>query len=156
MAENEEKIGGNISLVGFGKLEPAEIIVVKKLVGTYVRKLSEIANYKELKIRLKQTKHAKSFIHEIDGEAIITESKAEEEGKNLRLNSNISDRNLYSALTKVLDNLIKQAEDRVRGSMERGKKIKRREGKEKIKEKQEEEKEEEKTKETIREDILEK
>ena len=53
--KGEEKLGGNIVLSGF-QLEPIEMIVVKKIVGTYTKKISEKTDYQELKVGLKQSR----------------------------------------------------------------------------------------------------
>jgi len=39
--EEDMQLGGQIVLSGFKELKPAEIIVVKKLVGSYARKFSD-------------------------------------------------------------------------------------------------------------------
>ena len=46
------KLGGNILLDGCDNLEPATLIVLKKMVGNYARKISEKANFDELRINL--------------------------------------------------------------------------------------------------------
>ncbi|MBI5148366.1 hypothetical protein HZA33_01675 [Candidatus Pacearchaeota archaeon] len=125
MADQEDKLGGNISLINFGVLEPAELIVVKKIVGTYVKKLSERANYKSLKLRLKQSEHGKSFLHEIDAEAIIVASQSED-GKNIVLSSSANDRSLFSALSEVLEKIISQTEHTSRSTKQVGGEMKRR------------------------------
>ena len=35
------KLGGNIELKGFNEVEPAQLVVVKKMVGSYVRKITD-------------------------------------------------------------------------------------------------------------------
>jgi len=44
------KLGGNIVLDGCDNVEPATLIVLKKMVGNYARKISEKNVYDELKI----------------------------------------------------------------------------------------------------------
>lgn len=46
------ELGGNIKLDGFENLEPALLIVVKKVVGNFARQYSEKTNVKELLINL--------------------------------------------------------------------------------------------------------
>ncbi len=123
MSGAEETLGGNITLIGF-KLEPMEAAVVKKIVGNYVRKLIEKADYKSLKLRLKQHQHGKGFLHEIEAEAVITASGGKQEGENRVLNSTISDYNLFSALSNVLENLLAEAEHRTRDTKEIGEEMK--------------------------------
>jgi hypothetical protein len=35
------ELGGNIELVGFRELEPSKLVVVKKIVGNYARKMAD-------------------------------------------------------------------------------------------------------------------
>lgn len=122
------RTGGEITLINF-KLEPREITVVKKIAGSYVRKLREAANYKEVKLRLKKHQHGKSFLYEVEAEAIMTSGKKRdeksEEGKNIVLNANSTDYNLYSALADVLEKISSQAGHKSRTTKERGLEIKK-------------------------------
>ncbi len=123
MSETEETLGGNITLIGF-KLEPMEIAVVKKIVGNCVRKLIEKADYKSLKLRLKQHQHGKSFLHEVGAEAVVTSLSGKHEGGNRILSSTVSDYNLFTALSNVLENILAEAEHRIRHAKEIGEEMK--------------------------------
>ena len=109
--EIEEKLGGNITLINF-KLEPIELIVVKKIVGNYAKKMSEKGGYKELKLRLKQREHGKSFLHELNAEAII--SKNREVGEEIILSSSAQDYNLFNALAGVMEKLLNEADGKLK------------------------------------------
>ncbi len=98
----EVKLGGDIILMGFS-LDPAEMIVVKKIVGHYANKIGEKTSYNEIKVRLRQHQKNKSFLHEIT--AHISTNKGE-------LISNIEDKNLYSALSGALDKVYNQVENK--------------------------------------------
>ncbi|MBU1201721.1 MAG: hypothetical protein KJ583_06435 [Nanoarchaeota archaeon] len=93
------ELGGNITLVGFRDLEPAELIVVKKVVGTYARKMSDtVESFENLTVTLKEVhKTPKSQKYEIHAK-LLAKGKA--------YNSESVDRNLFvvldSALKKVL------------------------------------------------------
>jgi len=93
------RLGGNIVLVGFS-LDPAEMIVTKKIIGNYAKKISENIEYKELKINLKKTQKAKSFSHEIKVDANLG-------GKTL-LGEAVNN-NLYTALSEAMDKVFEQA-----------------------------------------------
>ena len=97
---NELELGGNILLAGFS-LEPSEMIVVKKIVGHYAKKISEKTDYQDIKITLKKVEKAKSFLHEV--------SVSAKTGKKI-LASEITHRNLYSALSSALDKVYVEAE----------------------------------------------
>lgn len=98
-SETDEQLGGNIVLSGFS-LEPIEMIVVKKIAGTYAKKISEKIQYQELKITLKQAEKNKMFLH-----TIHVQVKA---GRGIE---SISEhKNLYSALSDALEKAYAQAE----------------------------------------------
>jgi len=106
-SENEElKLGGNIILVGFS-LEPTEMIVVKKIIGNYTKKISEKIDYQDIKITLRQTEKAKSFLHEVEISA------STEKGI---LAADTVDHNLYTALSEALEKVYSQAEHKERTS----------------------------------------
>lgn len=50
------ELGGNIKLDGFETLEPAKLIVVKKIVGNYAKVISEKLTFSEFLVTLKDTK----------------------------------------------------------------------------------------------------
>jgi len=101
---NGLQLGGNILLVGFS-LEPSEMIVVKKIVGHYAKKISEKISYEEIKITLKQTEKAKLFIHEIAAKVNA--------GKSI-LAADTTNHNLYTALSEALEKVYSQAEHKER------------------------------------------
>lgn len=125
MPENNTTLGGNISLINFGSLEQSELIIVKKLVGTYVKKISEKTSYKSLKLRLKQVEHGKSFLHKIDAEAMVTAAQTEDKGKNIILSASTENRNLFSALAEVLEKISSEADHKTRSTKQVGSEIKR-------------------------------
>src|SRR3989344_8111480 len=66
-SDSVQELGGNITLVGFKELETSEIIVVKKVVGSYARKMSDSSsNFENLTVTLKTVhKTAKSEKYEV-------------------------------------------------------------------------------------------
>ncbi len=49
------ELGGHIKLEGFHELEPAKLIVIKKIVGNYAKKMSEdLSEFSELLLEMKQ------------------------------------------------------------------------------------------------------
>ncbi len=95
----EIKLGGNIVLVGFS-LDPAEMIIVKKIVGHYAKKISEKTEYTQIKVTLKQTQKQQSFLHKIN-------AKIESQSGNFA--SEVEERNLYSGLSDALEKVYNQA-----------------------------------------------
>ena len=92
----EIKLGGNISLVGFDQLDNAELVIIKKIVGNSIKKMSESGDYKEMKITLVQHPHGKSFKHEVEASAFFAEG---------RFASNITERNLFTAVSEVCEKI---------------------------------------------------
>ena len=41
MAEEDLQLGGNITLGGFKEVEPAKMVVVKKMVGNYIKRVQD-------------------------------------------------------------------------------------------------------------------
>ena len=89
------ELGGNITLVGFKELENGELIVVKKIVGSYARKMADAStNFENLTVTLK---------------AVHKTPKSEKYELHARLLDNghlytgeITDRNLFVALDTCL------------------------------------------------------
>ena len=113
-------LGGSISLVGFGFLEQVELVVVKKIVGNFVRKLNEQSDYKSLVMELKQHKKGKTFLHEISANAKVND---------LLLSANLSDYNLYSCINKVSEKMLSELSHHKRTPKDIGEQIKRNQGK---------------------------
>jgi hypothetical protein len=92
-------LGGNIELVGFKQVSLADVIVVKKLVGHYTRKIQEHSqNFEKIQIVLKE-------IHKIDNNAKHDiHVKAIDNGKVFA--SEIVDKNLFIALDNTLKKVL--------------------------------------------------
>ncbi len=102
---NEElKLGGNITLSGFS-LEPVEMIVVKKIIGNYAKKISEKTDYQDIRVILKKTQKAKTFLHEISVSAKTSKKILAADSVN---------HNLYTALSEALNKIYSQAEHKER------------------------------------------
>lgn len=114
-----------------------EQIVVKKLVGTCVKKLMGIGNYESSRIILHSHKHSQSFLHEIKAEVVLRQG--ESNGKHILLNSEVTDRNLYSALSEVLGKIVREAENRLMSTKDAGEGMIRKQKKEQAKSPKEEE-----------------
>jgi hypothetical protein len=96
--DDDMELGGKISLSGFKEIKPAELIVVKKIIGGYARKFSDgLKNYESLHVYLKAVhKTPGSEKYEIHGKLLFD--------GNLKV-SEIVDRNLFVALDSVLKKL---------------------------------------------------
>lgn len=85
------ELGGNIKLENFENLDPIKLVVVKKVVGNYAKKISEKHVFQELKLILTA---------EFKVEAVLTKDSKETKADS-------SDKNLFYALNQALDNLTK-------------------------------------------------
>ena len=100
--DEDIELGGKISLSGFKEVKPAELVVVKKLIGSYARKFSDtLEGYESLHIYLKAVhKTPGSEKYEIHGKLIF--------GGKVKV-SEITDRNLFVAIDSVMKKLEKLA-----------------------------------------------
>jgi len=90
------ELGGNITLVGFKVLDEGELIVVKKMVGGYARKFSDLeSGFERLTVTLKPIHK-----HEGGGEKFELDARALINGTPFV--SEIVDRNLFVGLDSVL------------------------------------------------------
>jgi len=92
------ELGGNIRLSGFSEMEPATLIVVKKIVGNYTKRIAErSSSFKDITINLKKM-HEKS--HEISAKVNADKLYTAE----------VSEYNLFFALDKALSKIMSQLE----------------------------------------------
>ena len=90
------ELGGSIKLDGFNSIDIPSLIVVKKIVGNYAKKLSEKnPEYKELLLQMS----SESPNYELSA-VLTTESKV--------FTSKASNNNLFFALNQALDKILKE------------------------------------------------
>lgn len=89
------QLGGNIELSGFRDIDSASMVVLKKIIGNYVRRMSDISEkFESLKLTIKPVHETeKSEKYEIhaqlmnDGKSVVSE---------------VVERNLFVAIDSVL------------------------------------------------------
>jgi len=87
------QLGGNIELVGFKELDGGSMVIVKKMVGNHVRKMTDMAtNFEKLTLTLKQV-HGSNGKFEINAKVI-------DNGR--PVTSEVTDFNLFMTLDKAL------------------------------------------------------
>ncbi len=93
--EDSVALGGNIELSGFREVDGGRMIVLKKIVGNFARKLSDQSStFEQLNLRLKPVHaHEKSEYYELYGKVV-------DNGK--VYTSQVTDRNLFILLDAVL------------------------------------------------------
>ena len=99
MDDESLKLGGNIQLTGFRGIDSSSMVIVKKLVGNYAKRISELAKRLEtLHVTLKQ-------IHEREkSEKYEVHAKIVDDGKVYA--SETVDRNLFVAIDSALKKLV--------------------------------------------------
>lgn len=86
------ELGGNIKLIGFKEIEPAKLIVIKKVVGNYAKQISEkIGEIQELAVEMQDT-----------------EVKSTLKYQDKTLESKDKDKNLFFCLDKALAKIKEQ------------------------------------------------
>ncbi len=95
------ELGGNITLVGFKELGYAELVVIKKVVGSYARKFAEGKIMNNLTLNLKP-------IHQTSEESLKYEIKAKLDLDGKMFNSDVTEFNLFIGLDKVLKKIESQ------------------------------------------------
>ena len=108
MEETQDKpetmeLGGNIELSGFSDLDGANLVVVKKMIGNYAKKLSSmVTNFEKLSLHLKE-------VHKKEGSGKFElHAKVLFDGK--IVTSEMTDRNLYFAIDKSMKKLESELE----------------------------------------------
>ena len=99
---NTVELGGNISLTGFSELEPANMIVLKKIVGNYARKMSDaLKDFQKLSLTMKKIhEREKSEKYELHAKLVADRTYVSE----------VIDRNLYVAVDSALKKIMSSIE----------------------------------------------
>jgi len=98
---DEIVLGGNINLVGFKDLDGSQMVVVKKIVGNYAKKMSEMTgNFENLSVTLKSVHKAS------EGSKGKVELHAKLMNNGTPIVSEVVDFNLYYGLDKVLGKIV--------------------------------------------------
>jgi len=94
------ELGGNIKLDGFRELDPPSLIIIKKLVGNYAKRIGEDATpFSELMLQLKES-NEKERKHTLVA-SLITDKK--------KFSSESTEQNLFFAIDTVLNGIYTDA-----------------------------------------------
>lgn len=94
---------GKVILSSFN-LDPAEKAIVDNLIENYRNKIEERIGFQEIKLRLKRSKHGKTFLHEVQGILV----------KDRQYNAQATDYNLFAAISETFEKLMHEAEHNMR------------------------------------------
>lgn len=90
-------LGGGIELAGFKELDRSQLIIVKKIVGSYARKFSDRSEkFEKISLTMKKVGSSKFEVH----------GKLTDDGK--IQTSEVTEQNVFVALDSVLKKLEKQ------------------------------------------------
>ena len=93
--EDVLELGGNIKLAGFGEVDSGSMIILKKIIGNYVKQLSECnKGFECLKLTMKK-------IHETEGSTKF-DVKAQLMINGTPHNADYVDRNIFMTVDKIL------------------------------------------------------
>ena len=95
------QLGGNIQLSGFRDIDGASMVVLKKIIGNYARRLSELSGkFESLHITMKP-------VHETEkSEKYEVHAKLMDNGKPLV--SEVVERNLFIAVDNALKKIVNE------------------------------------------------
>ena len=95
------QLGGNIELSGFRDIDGASMVVLKKIIGNYGRRMSEISNkFESLKVTMKPIHETeKSEKYEIHAQLMV-------DGKPFV--SEVVERNLFVAVDNALKKIVNE------------------------------------------------
>ena len=97
MEDNVLQLGGNIELSGFSGLDGGTMIVLKKIVGNYAKRMSTVAkNFEQLSLTMK-TVHDNQF-----------ELHAKMMDNGTAVNSSVTERNLFIAVDNALKKIMNE------------------------------------------------
>ena len=97
-----QQLGGNIELSGFRDVDRSTMIVLKKIIGNYARRFSDLCSgFEKLSVHMK-------VVHATEGsEKFEVHGKVLDNGKNYI--SELTDRNMFI----VIDNVLKKIENEI-------------------------------------------
>ena len=94
------ELGGSIELVGFKEFEPSELVVLKKIIGNFVRKFADnVEGYEKLTISIKRVGSPKSNKFEVQTKLMVSAKP---------VNSDVTENNVYFALAQSFKKLENQ------------------------------------------------
>ncbi|MFH1849807.1 MAG: hypothetical protein ABH879_06500 [archaeon] len=97
------ELGGNIVLKGFRDIDRANMVIVKKMVGSYARRMTDLSpKFESLTLDLKK-------IHETEkSEKYEVQAKLINDGK--PMNSSSLERNIFFAIDRALGKIVSELE----------------------------------------------
>jgi hypothetical protein len=98
----EQELGGNIRLVNFN-FDAQEMVLIKKLIGNYAKKIRTVREYQELKIEIRDHSRDKVKKFEISALLILDGEKA---------SANAEGFNPFVLLDEVLERVLNEVKHR--------------------------------------------
>ena len=96
--QNSIQLGGNIELSGFSELSGGDMVILKKIIGNHVKRISELTeHFKSIKITLK-TVHEIEDSKKFEFHVMLMADKIH--------NAELTERNIYIGIDKLLKKVI--------------------------------------------------
>ena len=98
--DDNMQLGGNIELSGFRDIDGASMVVLKKIVGNYARRMSDLSRFEKLHVTMKP-------VHETEkSEKYEIHAKLTRNGKPFV--SEVVERNLFVAVDNALKKIVNE------------------------------------------------
>ena len=101
----EQELGGNIRLINFDEMDAQELILAKKIIGNYAKKIRNFKEYQELRIEIKNHSKGKANKFEVNGLLIFDGGNA---------TSNAEGVNPFVLINEVLEKILNEIEHKSR------------------------------------------
>jgi ribosome-associated translation inhibitor RaiA len=94
------ELGGNIQLAGFRDIDSSSMVVLKKILGNYAKRLSELSEFEKLHVTMKPVhEREKSEKYEIHAKLLV---------KGKPIVSDVVERNLFVAVDSALKKIVNE------------------------------------------------
>lgn len=100
----EQELGGNIVLSNF-EMDGSEMIVIKKIVGNYAKKIKNLHDYEQLKLEMKSSDKGKTKKFEIKALLLYAGNRAASEATGY---------NPFVLIDEVLGKILKEIEHKIK------------------------------------------
>lgn len=100
----DQELGGNIVLSGFD-MDDQEMVVLKKIVGNYAKKIKNFHNYEQLKLEIKVHAKGKTKRFEVKALLLYGENRATSETEGF---------NAFVLITEALEKILNEVQHKVK------------------------------------------
>jgi len=102
----EQELGGNIALVDFN-LDDQEMIIIKKIIGNYAKKIKGLVEYQELKLEMRAHKKSGDSAPKYEIKVHLTFDKDQ-------ANTQVEGLNPFVLVDDVMRKILKETEHKIK------------------------------------------